>query len=163
MADSSPLLSQSNSETPRLEKHFPSLDDTIERCIGSFGWAQFLQAVLVSFAWFFDAQQTFISVFTDAEPAWHCTDSADELCNSVASPCGLPKSSAWVWDEPTRTSVISEWDLACAGPIVGGLPASSFFMGCLAGGLVLATLADSSLGRKNMLFLSCLVMSLAGV
>ena len=36
-------------------------------------------------------------------------------------------------------------------------------MGCLVGGLVLATLADSSLGRKNMLFLSCLTMSLSSM
>ncbi|KAE8693557.1 Organic cation/carnitine transporter 2 [Hibiscus syriacus] len=44
---------------------------------------------------------------------------------------------------------------------ITGLPASSFFMGCLLGGLVLATLADSTLGRKNMLLLSCLMMSLS--
>ncbi|CAA6673212.1 unnamed protein product [Spirodela intermedia] len=36
-------------------------------------------------------------------------------------------------------------------------------MGCLLGGLVLATLADSTLGRKNMLFLSCLAMALSGI
>ncbi|XP_010260769.1 PREDICTED: organic cation/carnitine transporter 3-like [Nelumbo nucifera] len=163
MADSTtPLLSRSNSEaepeTPRLAKQVPSLDDTIERCIGSFGWAQLLQAVLVSLAWVFDAQQTFISVFTDAEPTWHCSRPDDPSCNSSANLCLLPKD-AWAWDKPSRTSVLSEWNLACAGPVIAGLPASSFFVGCLAGGLVLATLADSSLGRKNMLVLSCLMMS----
>uniref|UniRef100_A0A5B7BBC3 Putative organic cation/carnitine transporter 3-like n=1 Tax=Davidia involucrata TaxID=16924 RepID=A0A5B7BBC3_DAVIN len=166
MADPAPFFSRTDSaesETPNLEKQHPSLDDTIERCIGDFGWAQFLQAVLVSFAWLFDAQQTFISVFSDAHPTkWHCTQLSDESCNSAANICQLPKNS-WAWDLPVHTSVISEWSLECAGSIVTGLPASSFFVGCLAGGLVLATLADSSLGRKNMLLLSCLLMALAGV
>lgn len=167
MADSTPLLSRHNtteSETPVLQRHLWSLDEAIERCIGNFGWTQFLQAVLVSFAWVFDAQQTFISVFTDAEPTWHCTQLGDESCNSVtiSNICHLPKDS-WAWDWPIHASIISEWNLECAGSIITGLPTSSFFMGCLVGGLVLSTLADSSLGRKNMLFFSCLVMSLAGV
>ncbi|XP_015159949.1 organic cation/carnitine transporter 3-like [Solanum tuberosum] len=104
-----------------------TLDETIERCIGEFGWAQLLQSVLVSLSWVFDAQQTFISVFTD-------THAVNEL--------SLQKQG--------MSSVLS------------GLPASSFFIGCLIGGLVLSTLADTKLGRKNMLVFSCLVMSVAG-
>ncbi|XP_042479309.1 organic cation/carnitine transporter 3-like [Macadamia integrifolia] len=161
MTDSSlPRSNSSESEAPLLAKHLPSLDSTLERCIGTLGWAQFLQAILVSFAWLFDAQQTFISIFTDVDPTWHCTRSDDELCNSAPNPCGLPRSS-WSWDNPLRSSIVSEWNLACSGPIIAGLPGSSFFIGCLAGGLVLATLADSSLGRKNMLVLSCMIMSVA--
>ncbi|KAA8523391.1 hypothetical protein F0562_009814 [Nyssa sinensis] len=167
MADSTlflPPTDSGDSETPRLEKRrYPSLDDTIERCIGDFGWAQFSQAVLVSFAWFFDAQQVFISIFSDTQPTkWHCTQPSDESCNSAANICQLPKNS-WAWDLPAHTSVVSEWSLECAGSIITGLPASSFFIGCLVGGLVLATLADSSLGRKNTLLLSCLLMALPGV
>ncbi|KAM5586900.1 organic cation/carnitine transporter 3-like [Rosa sericea] len=165
MGDSTPLLSESNSaesEPLLLQKHLPSLDSTIELCIGDFGWAQFLQAILVSFSWFFDAQQTFITVFTDAEPAWHCTqqltDNPSSCNSSFSNICQLSKSS-WDWDRPKHTSVISEWALECSGSVVTGLPASSFFMGCLIGGLALSTLADSSLGRKKMLFLSCLMMS----
>ncbi|KAF3974835.1 hypothetical protein CMV_001881 [Castanea mollissima] len=166
MADSTPLLSQPNSAesqstTPPLEKHRPSLDSTIERCIGVFGWAQFFQTLLVSLAWLFDAQQTFISVFTDAYPTWHCT-TYQHGCDSVSSICYLPKNS-WAWDWPSYTSIISEWKLECSSSIITGLPASSFFMGCLVGGFVLATLADSSLGRKNMIFLSCLTMSLSSL
>ncbi|KAL0009532.1 hypothetical protein SO802_011034 [Lithocarpus litseifolius] len=113
MADSTPLLSQPNSvkseSTPPLEKHHPSLDSTIERCIGDFGWAQFLQALLVSSAWIFDAQQTFITVFTDAHPTWHCT-THQHGCNSISNICYLPKNS-WAWDWPSHTSIISEWNL----------------------------------------------------
>ncbi|ESQ27182.1 hypothetical protein EUTSA_v10018401mg [Eutrema salsugineum] len=155
MAESTqPLLTDSSSPPPR------TLDDTIERYIGSFGWGQFLQATLVSFSGVFDAQQTFISIFTDFEPTWHCTES-DSFCHqSVSNICILPKT-AWSWDFSPHVSVISEWGLQCAGSFVKGLPESSFFVGCLIGGLILSTLADSSLGRKNMLFLSCLVMSIS--
>ncbi|XP_077220336.1 organic cation/carnitine transporter 3 [Tasmannia lanceolata] len=164
MADSTPLLPRFNpseSSTHSLPKGFNSLDDTIEQCIGNSGLTQFLQAFLASFAWAFDAQQTFISVFTDKNPSWHCVDSGDILCSSAVNPCRIP-ASAWTWDEPAHASIISEWNLECSGEFIAGLPASAFFAGCLAGGL-LATLADSSLGRKKMLLLSCLIMSLTGI
>ncbi|KAL3850998.1 hypothetical protein ACJIZ3_012880 [Penstemon smallii] len=159
MTDPNPLLSQTDQEPKHHQ--YPSLDDTIEHCIGEYlGWTQLLQATLVSFAWFFDAQQVFISVFTDAEPKWSCNNNTQ--CNKNINLCHLPKDS-WSWDFPKTTSIISEWSLECAGSVITGLPASSFFFGCLVGGFVLATLADSSLGRKKTLVLSSLVMSLTGV
>ncbi|XP_073158985.1 organic cation/carnitine transporter 3 [Henckelia pumila] len=170
--DSNALLSHNDpSETPSPQKHrrYPSLDDTIEYCIGDFGWMQFLQTTLVSIAWFFDAQQVFISVFTDAEPKWSCNinDSTSSqnfstFCGDKSNICRLPKD-AWSWDFPAHTSIISEWSLECAGSVTMGLPASSFFLGCLAGGFTLAILADSRLGRKNMLVSSCLLMSVTGM
>ncbi|KAL8500087.1 hypothetical protein ACS0TY_019907 [Phlomoides rotata] len=132
MTDPNPLLSETES---------PALDDTIEHCIGDFGYTQFLQSVVSSFAWFFDAQQTFIAVFTDA------------LTNGTCSPDELPDCR----------SIVSEWSLDCSDSIIRGLPSSSFFLGCLSGGFLLSTLADSSLGRKNLLALSCLLTSLAGI
>lgn len=75
----------------------------------------------------------------------------------------FPKSS-WAWDgNPTTTAltIISEWGLECSSAFIKGLPAASHFTGCLLGIVFLATLADSSLGRKNLLFLSCLTMSVA--
>ncbi|EXB51242.1 Organic cation/carnitine transporter 3 [Morus notabilis] len=159
MDDSAPFLS----EPPQLEKHIPSLDSTIEKCIGDFSWFQFLQAMLVSFAWFFDAQQTFISVFTDAEPkSWHCKTTTESCNSSDSDICLMPRDS-WDWDSPKQTSTISDFSLECSGSLVTGLPASAFFIGCLTGGLLLATLADSSLGRKTMLLLSCLVMALSAL
>ncbi|KAL2901771.1 Organic cation/carnitine transporter 3 [Bienertia sinuspersici] len=71
--------------------------------------------------------------------------------------------TTWAWDAPMEATIISEYGLQCANSFLKGLPASSFFIGCLIGGLVLATLADSWLGRKNMLLLSCLAMSLSGI
>ncbi|XP_044467397.1 organic cation/carnitine transporter 3-like [Mangifera indica] len=156
MADSTPFLSRSNSIE---SKRPPSLDEAIEERIGEFGWAQFLQALFVSLAWTFDAQQTFISVFTDVEPKWHCVN---DSCNSSSNICKFPKFS-WSWDLPPNSSIVSEWGLECANSLVRGLPASSFFMGCLVGGLLLTSMADSSLGRKNMIFLSCLAMSVSAL
>ncbi|KAK6133120.1 hypothetical protein DH2020_033159 [Rehmannia glutinosa] len=149
-----------------VQRQFRSLDDTIEQCIGEFGWKQFIQSTIISFAWFFDGQQTFIAIFTDAEPKWRCNNSIsykDHLfsCNATSNICQLPKNS-WSWDLPAHTSTISEWSLQCASPIIRGLPASSFLFGCLVGGLVLATLADSKMGRKNLVVLSCLIMAISG-
>ena len=174
MANATPLLSQSDlsqplslsssieSETPSVEKVLPSLDEFIEQSIGGFAWAQLLHAILVSLAWLFDGQQTFISIFTDAEPTWHCNHLSTEDCNSGSNICLLPKT-AWEWDKPAYTFFISEWSLECVNSIIKGLPATSFFMGCLLGGFLLAPVADSSFGRKNMLFLSCLTMSVAAL
>ncbi|KAJ8761723.1 hypothetical protein K2173_004532 [Erythroxylum novogranatense] len=163
MADSTPFLPRSDPSED--SKKSPSLDETIEQYIGDFGLAQLVQAVLVSLAWFFDSQQAFISVFTDAEPTWHCTQfpgnhSSSSSCISVSNICQLP-ANAWAWDRPVYSSFISEWGLQCASSLIKGLPASSFFAGCLAGGLLLASLADSYVGRKNTLLLSCLLMSSA--
>ncbi|KAK9179041.1 hypothetical protein WN943_028236 [Citrus x changshan-huyou] len=82
---------------------------------------------------------------------------------SASNICMFPKSS-WAWDgNPTTTAltIISEWGLECSSAFIKGLPAASHFTGCLLGIVFLATLADSSLGRKNLLFLSCLTMSVA--
>ncbi|KAL6656767.1 hypothetical protein ACP70R_004547 [Stipagrostis hirtigluma subsp. patula] len=140
----------------------PSIDDTIETYIGATGAMQLLKAFLLAFVWAFDAQQVFISVFTDAEPRWHCTGDDAPCSPAVASPCALPPG-AWAWDRPAETSVVSEWALKCASPALVSLPASSFFAGCLAGGFLLTTLADSVLGRKKMLLVSMGSMSVAGV
>lgn len=164
MANSTPLLPSYNSSEIRCqpESKTKAMDDAIESYTGATSLAQLLRAFFVSLAWAFDSQQTFINVFTDAEPSWHCTRADDPLCSSaIQYPCGLPKGS-WAWDRPKHTSVVSEWGLECSGPAISGLPASAFFAGSILGGLVLAPLADSLLGRKNLLFLSCLTMSLMG-
>ncbi|KAG6525833.1 organic cation/carnitine transporter 2-like [Zingiber officinale] len=166
MADGAPLLPCYNSSESLhgLGNRPPAAstmvdDDTLESYVDhNCRSSQLLQAIFVSLAWAFDAQQTFISVFTDAEPAWHCT--AATCSSSGSTPCGLPPGS-WAWDSPAHASVVSEWSLQCAGSAVVGLPASAYFAGCLIGGLLLSTLADTVLGRKTMLFFSCFMMSLS--
>ncbi|KAJ3690471.1 hypothetical protein LUZ61_019635 [Rhynchospora tenuis] len=139
MVDSTPLLPQS-----------PSVGST----------KQLLQSILVAAAWFFDGQQTFITVFTDADPKWKCLNPEDQICKSTSSPCGLQPGS-WAWDS-IDTSIVSDWGLECADKFLLSLPSSAFFAGCVFSCLPMSTLADSVLGRKLLLALSCLVMSLGG-
>ncbi|KAJ4847362.1 hypothetical protein Tsubulata_048848 [Turnera subulata] len=162
MAESTaPLLHQSPANAASDENR-ATIDEVIEKCLGSFGWRQFLQCILVSIAKVFDAQLVFISAYTDAEPTWHCIESNSTSCSSSSDICKIPRHE-WAWDAGSPQTIISEWSLQCASPFIKGLPASSFFMGSLVGGFTLATLADSSLGRKNVLLLSCLTMSLASL
>uniref|UniRef100_A0A0E0LM77 H(+)/Pi cotransporter n=1 Tax=Oryza punctata TaxID=4537 RepID=A0A0E0LM77_ORYPU len=166
--------------TPLLTSHeakpakAPSIDDAIETYIGATGARQLLRAMLLAFVWAFEAPQVFMSVFTDAEPTWHCTSveaaagdpgsSCSPAASAAASPCALPPGT-WEWDRPAGTSVVSEWALKCSGggPALVSLPASSFFAGNLAGGFLLTTLADTHLGRRKMLVLSLVAMSVTGV
>ncbi|XP_010045679.2 organic cation/carnitine transporter 3 [Eucalyptus grandis] len=144
MANSTPLLSQTESPESGVlnsdEVSLQTLDETIEWCVEGFGWRQFAQALIVSLAWFFDGQQACISDYSDAVTA------CDSASNGTA-----------------YNSIITEWGLECASSFVTGLPTSCFYLGCLIGGFAFATLADSSLGRKNLLVLSCSIMSLAAL
>ncbi|KAL1823053.1 hypothetical protein ACET3Z_009831 [Daucus carota] len=153
-------MDDNDNTAPLVEKveQYSSLEEIIEECVGDFGWIQFLQVVLVSLVWMFDSQQTFISIFTDAEPSWHCLPGYSCASNT----CFLPENS-WSWDMPRRASVVSEWSLECASSLVTGLPTSSFYLGTLVGGFLLVSLADSSFGRKNTMVLSCIVMSVSGL
>ncbi|KAJ3670277.1 hypothetical protein LUZ60_010601 [Juncus effusus] len=148
----------STTTTPLLS----SIDDTIESCISGPRVAQLLPSLLVALAWAFDAQQTFISVFTDKEPAWQCLDPNDEICSSSSSPCNLDRDT-WRWEPSSQSSVVSEWNLQCEAPALVSLPATAFFVGCLIGGLLLSTLADSILGRKRLIVLSSLATSTMGI
>jgi hypothetical protein len=51
------------------------------------------------------------NVFT--EPRWHYTGSGT-YWPDAASLCAFP-SNTWAWDRPTKTSMVSEWALKCAG------------------------------------------------
>ncbi|OMO77882.1 General substrate transporter [Corchorus olitorius] len=148
-----------NQQAPNYE----SFDEMIEQNLAGFGRLQWIQAILVSLALFFDAQQTFISIFTDAVPTWHCKNILDHdhdtSCSSSSDICNLSNTS-WSWDGSFDSTIVSEWGLECATSIIIGLPSSSFFMGCLLGGFAFSTLGDSWLGRKNLLFFSCLAMSI---
>ncbi|KAK7314168.1 hypothetical protein VNO77_39380 [Canavalia gladiata] len=164
MADSVQSQSQPqplpSSDSAEQGKVILTWDELIEKSLGNFGWMQFLQCILVSIAMYFDAQQSFISIYSDDFPTWHCTNTS--ICKPTSDHCKIPKSS-WSWDSHSSKTIISHWSLECSSSFLTGLPQSSFFIGCLIGSFVLAALADSSLGRKNMLILSCLSMSVTSM
>ncbi|KAK7405436.1 hypothetical protein VNO78_06729 [Psophocarpus tetragonolobus] len=142
------------------DKLIPSFDEMIENSLRNFGWSGMVQCILVSIAMYFDAQQSFIAIYTDDYPTWHCTNLTS--CTSHSDICNIPKSS-WAWDGPSSKTIISQFGLECASNFITGLPQSCFFIGCLLGSFLLATLADTSLGRKNMIIVSCLSMSIASM
>ncbi|KAB2636943.1 organic cation/carnitine transporter 3-like [Pyrus ussuriensis x Pyrus communis] len=162
MADPTPFGLDPNMEDPETLRTnlLNSLDQIIEQNQSSFGWKQFLQAILVSLASLFDGQQTFISVYTDAIPTWHCSTTTTTSCTTNSNICDLADSD-WSWDSTSSTTIISDWSLQCSSSFIRGLPASSYFLGGVVGGFLLGTLADSSLGRKKLLLISCVTMSLA--
>ncbi|EPS74210.1 hypothetical protein M569_00551, partial [Genlisea aurea] len=145
--------------SPASEHRRSSLEDGFDQYISDVNWAQIFQVSLVTMGFLFEIQQSFISIFTDAAPSWRC-DNSD--CRDSSDQCRIPPDS-WSWSSPATTSIISEWSLQCSGPLVNALPSSSFFIGSLIGGFVVATISDSKIGRKNTIVLSCLIMSVAGV
>ncbi|KAG7652266.1 Major facilitator sugar transporter-like [Arabidopsis thaliana x Arabidopsis arenosa] len=139
-----------------------TFDKILEQSLSDFGFSQFLQIVLVGLALTFDAQQIFITVFTDAYPTWHCLDHT--ICNPATTDiCKIPRS-AWEWDGGFKgKSVISEFDLECSSSFRRSLPSSTIYVGSIVGGVVLALIPDGSLGRKQLLFFSSFAMSLTGI
>ncbi|CAA7062091.1 unnamed protein product [Microthlaspi erraticum] len=160
MADSSaPLLTYTEDEDTSPPLNF---DKIFEQSLSDFGFSQFLQIILIGLAFAFDSQQTFITVFTDAYPTWHCLDHT--ICNPATTDiCEIPRS-AWAWDGGSKgISVISEFNLECSSSFLRGLPSSSFYVGSIVGGVVMAMIPDGFLGRKQLLFFSTFAMSLTGI
>ncbi|CAL1389481.1 unnamed protein product [Linum trigynum] len=127
-----------------------SVDEFLRLNFQSFTIRQLIQAILVSVPHFFDGQQTFISLFADAP-----TPQTQRACSTATA--ANHRSHA--------TTTVTEWGLDCGttSSLVAGLPASSFFAGCLVGGFFLPALSDTWLGRKKLLFLSCFGMSVAAL
>lgn len=106
------------------------VDQVIEEYVGSLGFSQILHVFLVSIAWIFDAQNTLVTIFTDAKPpAW-------SNGGHVSSVCGLPDGSWW-WVGGNESSIIAEWNLVCGRKFLAAAPASLFFFGSVLGILTL--------------------------
>ncbi|EOY13338.1 Organic cation/carnitine transporter 2, putative [Theobroma cacao] len=84
------------------------------------------------------------------------------LCNSSSNICEIPKF-AGAWSDHASKTIISDWMLQCSSSFIQGLPVSSHYTGCMLGGILLAMYADSFLGRKKLLFVSWLIMSVTGI
>ncbi|OMO50230.1 General substrate transporter [Corchorus capsularis] len=161
-----------NSAESKLEL---SVEEVVDRYVGSLGISQLLHVVLVSLAWVFDSQNTLITIFTDAQPAaWRCKTQFDHhnitnysnssLCMTSSKGqdagllCGLP-AATWEWVGGNTTSTIAEWGLVCHRKFLAALPASLFFIGSIFGCALYGHLADAYLGRKKTLLLSCILTS----
>ncbi|GLJ53643.1 hypothetical protein SUGI_1144190 [Cryptomeria japonica] len=111
-----------------------SVDKIVENYIGGFGRAQLFQVVVIALGWSFDAQNTFLPIFTDVQPSWRCANSTSVSCTEKSSICEMDRR-AWEWDRGKAVSVISEWDLICTNSYKAGIPQIFFFVGALLGQL----------------------------
>ncbi|KAK8599639.1 hypothetical protein V6N13_077551 [Hibiscus sabdariffa] len=155
-----------------------SVDDVMDRYMGSLGLSQLLHVLLVSFAWVFDAQSTLVTIFSDAQPsAWRCKTLDHHHTNaSISSPswctdntsngrnaqpnhvCGLA-AGTWEWVGGNTTSTIAEWNLICHRKFFAAIPTSLFFIGTIFGCAFYGRLADAWLGRKKTLLVACILTS----
>ncbi|KAG2321820.1 hypothetical protein Bca52824_015033 [Brassica carinata] len=131
-----------------------TVDEVIEQHIGALGFAQIMHALLVSIAWTFDAQTTLVSIFSDAQPAARLLATGAIVEGSLM--CGM-STGEWEWVGGKSDTIVSEWDLICQHKFLVALPSTLFFIGSLFGSGVYGYLADSWLGRKKTLFLSCIL------
>ena len=132
-----PNISENLKETHSVEQKTPETKQVLPSIVSRWNhWTNYrrfwvvsvLASPLVSVPTLIDAQQTFISIFADVHPKWHCN--LNTTCSPKSNICQLPKS-AWSWVDSSHKTVISEWGLECASSIIMGLPASSFFIGWL--------------------------------
>ena len=139
-----------------------TFDNIVEHSLSDFGFWQLFQVVLVGLALFFNAQQIFITVYTDAYPTWHCLNHT--ICDhSTSDICKLPRS-AWEWDGGSKDkTVISEFGLECSSSLLRGMPTSAFYIGAIVGGFFLALIPDGSLGRKKLVLFSTFAMSITSI
>ncbi|KAL3628960.1 hypothetical protein CASFOL_028006 [Castilleja foliolosa] len=138
-----------------------TVDEVVEEYVGSFGFSQLLQVLLVSLARIFDSQCTLVTIFTDAQPeSWRCVGSGCGGAGggNAASVCGL-RPGTWEWSGGNTSSTIAEWGLVCDRRFLAALPTSVYFLGSLIGSAFFGRLADAFLGRKRSVLLSCLLTS----
>ncbi|KAJ0255693.1 Organic cation/carnitine transporter 1 [Hirschfeldia incana] len=145
---------EATSQQPSNNGYALTVDEVIEQHIGALGFAQIMHALLVSIAWTFDAQTTLVSIFSDAQPAARLLATGAVVEGSLM--CGM-STGEWEWVGGKSDTIVSEWDLICQHKFLVALPSTLFFIGSLFGSGVYGYLADSWLGRKKTLFLSCVL------
>ncbi|KAK8706534.1 hypothetical protein V6N13_050095 [Hibiscus sabdariffa] len=148
-----------------------SVDDVMDRSLGIF---QLIHVLLASFAWVFDAQNTLVTMFTDAQPSeWRCrslenASISSSWCmnntgsGSKAQPshvCGLA-AGTWEWVGGNTTSTVAEWNLICDHKFLAAIPTSLFFIGTILGCVLYGRLADVRLGREKTLLVACILTSI---
>ncbi|CAI7899671.1 unnamed protein product [Closterium sp. NIES-53] len=148
-----------------------TVDGVLQKYVGELGPCQIRHAVLVACAWSLEALFTFIIIFTERMPAWHCTAPScfgKTLCQVDAEQqlatwqhqASQRENATWQWSEPASVSVVSEWGLICGQQALLAWIDSGYFMGYCAGSCFFAFLSDGPLGRKRTLLLASLLASL---
>lgn len=140
------LVIHRNKTQATLTKLELTIDEVLERYVGSLGLSQIVQVFLVSLAWIFDSQNTLVTIFSDAQPhSWRCKLDAGGGCSSNSSSSSSSSSSVcelvpgtWEWVGGNSSSILAEWGLICDRRFLAAVPASLFFLGSLLGMLRLS-------------------------
>ncbi|KAK1296469.1 Organic cation/carnitine transporter 1 [Acorus calamus] len=166
-----------------------TVDEVIEEHVGSFGCAQLLQVFLVSLAWIFDSQNTLVTVFSDAQPPWRLKGSKQvatgSMCglergawewvggnsSSIIAEWGLVCDHKFLASLPASMFFLgslfgesTQHDLfiilcmhACTQTRARAHEPNGKLM--LTGSALNGRLADTHLGRKKTVLLSCILTS----
>ncbi|KAF8063038.1 Orct2 [Scenedesmus sp. PABB004] len=136
-----------------------TFDEALTGYVGELGRGQQRVIALVSLLSIPNGLIFLLWVFLTIDPvcarAWACADATDAACAAVwarptaAGLCGLPRG-AWAWSAPNG-SLVSRFDLVCAGAFKVQLGNSLFFIGCFLGSALCGTLSDRH-GRKWPMF-----------
>lgn len=133
------LVTRGNTTQATLTKLELTVDEVVEKYVGSLGLSQIVQVFLVSLAWIFDSQNTLVTIFSDAQPhSWRCKVDGGGGCfsnsssSSSLSVCELVPGT-WEWVGGNSSSIIAEWGLICDRRFLAAVPASLFFLGSLLG------------------------------
>ncbi|KAH9323186.1 hypothetical protein KI387_017825 [Taxus chinensis] len=150
------------------EKKRITIDNMLMKWSGEFGRWQLRHFILASIPWTLEALHNMVMIFADQQPKWQCNPnnnnggSGFDSCSTAASICSMERSS-WEWVRGNHISTVSEWGLICDQKYIVGLAQSVFFIGRLIGAGVFGHLSDSSLGRKGVLRLVCILNAVFGL
>lgn len=132
-------------------------DEILEE-IGSFGFFQKRNSLLLGLIIFVLTFQTVSMVFIGGEPTWRCAQNSS-VCtrNGTISPddkyynarCNMSTND---WEFTTEfTSIVTEWKLVCGKGYYASLSQSVLFIGWIPGAFIIGRLSDK-FGRKLVLF-----------
>jgi len=141
-------------------------DEILEE-IGSFGFFQKRNSLLLGLVIFVLTFQTVSMVFIGGEPTWRCAVNSsvcrrngtisfnDDYFNAR---CNMSSND---WDFTTEfTSIVTEWKLICGKEYYASLSQSVLFIGWIPGAFIIGRLSDK-FGRKRVLFPAILGVAVA--
>lgn len=142
--------------------------DKILEDIGSFGFFQKRNTLLLGVIILVLTFQTVSMVFIGGEPTWRCTPNSTVcLRNGTIIPgddfykarCNKSLMSSDDWEFTTEfNSIVTEWNLICGREYYASLSQSILFIGWIPGAFIIGRLSDK-FGRKRVLFPAVFVVA----
>ena len=141
--------------------------DGLLRMVGEFGKFQICLDAIFCFLIIPSSFQSLIMYFAALQPEWRCVANSTwcHLNGTFTSKnelrCKIPRTE-WEFTQPKEYSIVTEFDIYCDKDWAIYMSTSIFFIGSLVGSIVLGWISDNY-GRKNILFVSFLILLLSGL